>query len=57
MNRNEKTPFGLVSSHNLGVSLFFRVTSLYKTSIVFASAFPLKTKNTPAPLTAMAKPA
>jgi hypothetical protein len=51
MNRTEKTPIGLVSSHRVDVSLFFRVTSLYKTSIVLASTIPLKTKNASAPLT------
>ena len=51
MSITEKTPIGLVSSHSFGVSLFFRVTSLYKTSIVLAIPFPLKTKNAPAPLT------
>lgn len=51
MSRIEKTPIGLVSSHRV-VSLFFRVTSLYKTSIVLASTnSPKKTKNAPAPLT------
>ncbi len=55
MSRNEKTPFGQVSSHRVDVSLFFRVTSLYKTSIVLAIPFPLKTKNASAPL--LGKPA
>jgi len=55
MSRNEKTPLGLVSSHNFGASLFYRVISLYKTSIVLAIPFPLKTKNASAPL--LGKPA
>jgi len=55
MSRNEKTPIGLVSSHKFDASLFFRVTSLYKTSIVLARTNPLKTKNAPAPL--IGKPA
>ena len=55
MRITEKTPIGLVSSHRFGASLFFRVTSLYKTSIVLARTNSPKTKNAPAPLTA--KPA
>jgi len=51
LNReNEKTPLGLVSSHRFVASLFYRVTSLYKTSLVLAIPFPLKTKNATAPL-------
>jgi len=50
MSITEKTPIGLVSFHRVGVSLFFRVTSLYKTSIVLAIPLPLKTKNASAPL-------
>lgn len=45
MSRNEKTPLGLVSSHSIGASLFVRVTSLYKTSIVLSIPFPLTKKN------------
>lgn len=51
MSRNEKTPLGLVSSHNFGASLFYRVISLYKTSIVLAIPFPLQTKNALLPMT------
>jgi len=51
MNITEKTPIGLVSSHSFGASLFFRVTSLYMTFIVYTRAFPLKTKSAPAILT------
>ena len=50
MSRYEKTPFGLVSSHKFVASLFVRVISLYKTSLVLAIPFPLQTKNAPAPL-------
>lgn len=44
MSITEKTPIELVSSHRVDVSLFFRVTSLYKTSTVLAIPFPLKNK-------------
>ena len=48
---NEKTPFRVGVLSYFGASLFFRVTSLYKTCIVLASTFPLKTKNALLPLT------
>ncbi len=50
MSRNEKTPFGQVSSHNSGASLFVRVNSLYRLTEVLAILFPLTKKNAPASL-------
>lgn len=49
MSITEKTPIGLVSSHRVDVSLFFRVTSLYKNSIVLAIPYlPKKQRLSPA---------
>ena len=42
---NEKTPLRVGVLSYFGASLFVRVTSLYKTSIVLTIPFPLTKKN------------